>query len=74
MPLPVHTVTSLRTGTNEHGELEIQLLYGRGRGSSIWFKLSRSQALKLYREIEALQDEAEPVWTPVMKKPIKLAE
>ena len=74
MPAKIHTITTLRTGITDDGELELQLIHSEGRGSTFWFRLNRAQALKLAREIEALQEATEAVWTPVMKPPIKLAE
>jgi hypothetical protein len=64
-----YDVKVLRSGVTEDGRLELQLIYGDNRGSTLWFRLSKRQAMKLAREIGALEDEASAVRPP----PIRLA-
>lgn len=53
-----YDVRILRTGLTEDGRLELQLIYGDNRGSTLWFRLTRRQAMKLAREIEDMEDDA----------------
>lgn len=52
----IYDVRVLRTGLTEDGRLELQLIYGDNRGSTLWFRLTRRQAMKLAREIEEMED------------------
>lgn len=54
----IYDVRILRTGLTEDGRLELQLIYSGNRGSTLWFRLSRRQAMKLAREIEEMEDDA----------------